>query len=324
MATYALTGKVGGGKSLIAVHKIREAFERGAIVATNLDLNMEHLCGPKHAQTVLRLPDHPTRADLDAIGEGWPTPDEDKFGYLILDEAATFLNSRHWQKDGRELVVEWFRHVRKHGWHLYLIIQDLSALDKQIREAIIEHLVICRRADRMPIPVIGGLIKLIGFTGKLPKVHIAVVKYGLNSQSITVDRWFYRGRHLYDAYDTRQIFDGDVMKAGHKALHTILSVKHAPWIQEPTGMRESIYKVVEAMRKRYSGTVVDALCEMLPAWAVTPSPARRRYNEFSTTARLGLPRYRPAPGSTLTPSFQEWLLDLWLSARQAHNYRDAS
>ncbi|HGS4937265.1 TPA: zonular occludens toxin domain-containing protein, partial [Vibrio parahaemolyticus] len=38
-SVYFVTGKLGSGKTLTAVGKIREAFMRGVPVATNLDIN---------------------------------------------------------------------------------------------------------------------------------------------------------------------------------------------------------------------------------------------------------------------------------------------
>lgn len=297
MATYALCGKVGSGKSLISVFKAHEAFGKQMRVATNLDLKLEYLTGPKHRQSCVRLPDHPTRHDLDAIGDGSESPDEDTFGYLIIDEGATFLNSRKWQGEERELVVEWFRHVRKHGWHLYLIIQDISSLDKQIREAIIEHMVICRRTDRMPIPFVGGLLKLVGFTGKFLKMHLGIVKYGLNSQSLTVDRWWYHGAKYYNAYDTRQIFDGN--RAKGKMLHSVLSVYSASWLKEPAGPRESIYKFGQRLLANFPG-----LADYLPDACSQPSAKRIGWLQFMIADTGYLPRHQKKV------TYAEWLASM--------------
>jgi len=43
MAVYFLTGKLGSGKTLCAVGKIRDYLEEGRAVATNLDLNLDEL-----------------------------------------------------------------------------------------------------------------------------------------------------------------------------------------------------------------------------------------------------------------------------------------
>lgn len=222
MAIYVVTGKLGGGKTLGAVSKISEALGRGLRVATNLDLNVHQLpsCSRRSTSTrVTRVPDHPTVEDIKALGYGQAgvssasqarsNYDEDKFGCLVLDECGTWLNSRDWQADGRRELISYLLHIRKMGWNVYLIIQDISMLDKQARKSLAEHVVYCRRFDRIGIPIISKLLEGFGVKLRMPKVHMGIVKYGDQPQSLTVDRWWYNGRDLYDAFDTTQVFDGD-------------------------------------------------------------------------------------------------------------------
>lgn len=65
-------------------------------------------------------------------------------------------------------------------------------IDKQVREAIGEHVVMCRRLDGMGIPLIGWVLNLIGLKIRMPQVHIAAVRccagMSLNAAP-TVDRW---------------------------------------------------------------------------------------------------------------------------------------
>lgn len=200
MADYLVTGRKGNGKSLICVSRIREALLQGRPVATNLDLRLEHLLphGMRKAQ-VYRLPDQPTRADLDAIGCGNPQTghlvDESKNGLVVLDELATWLNARTFSDPKRQGVLDWLVHSRKLGWDTYLIAQSPNQIDKQVREALVEYHVICRRMDR---------IKIMGFG--LPRMHVGFVKYGMERDSITSEKWWYRGNDLFRAYDTRQKF----------------------------------------------------------------------------------------------------------------------
>lgn len=208
MAVYVVTGKLGAGKTLVAVGKIKDTLARGGKVATNLDLNLDKLIGEKARQTrVYRIPDKPTLADLEAIGTGTDSYDESKNGLLVLDECGTWFNSRSWADKSRQEVINWFLHARKLGWDIIFLIQDLSIMDKQARVALAEHVVYCRRLDRVTVPFIGAIWSL--FTGSklpMPKVHLGIVKYGDSPQSLTVERWTYTGRHLYPAYDTKQAF----------------------------------------------------------------------------------------------------------------------
>jgi hypothetical protein len=132
---------------------------------------------------------HPT-------GEG-QIIEEGRNGVLVLDELAVWLNARTFSDPKRQGVLDWLVHSRKLGWDTYLICQNPNQIDKQIREALAEYHVICRRMDRLKVPVLG-----IG----MPKFHVGFVKFGMDRDSITAERWVYRGTHLYRAYDTTQRF----------------------------------------------------------------------------------------------------------------------
>ena len=47
MAVYVVTGKLGAGKTLVAVGKIKDKLNQGCKVATNLDLNLDKLIGDR-------------------------------------------------------------------------------------------------------------------------------------------------------------------------------------------------------------------------------------------------------------------------------------
>jgi len=223
MAIYIITGKLGGGKTLAAVSKINDAIGRGHRVATNLDLDLVELPACTRSSKscrVVRVPDRPSVDDIGAIGFGIEgvnsladarrSYDESKFGLLVLDECGTWLNSREWQAEGRRELINYLLHIRKYLWHVYFIIQDVSALDKQARKALAEHVVYCRRMDRIAVPIIGTVVGWFwGDRLKLPQMHLAIVKYGDQPQSMTVDKWWYKGSDLFRAYDTTQVFMDD-------------------------------------------------------------------------------------------------------------------
>lgn len=206
MPDFLVTGKKGNGKSLVCVGRIRDALLQGRPVATNLDIRVEHLL-PHRLRNVrlYRLPDKPTRADLDALGHGNPDQqdgiyDEDRNGLIVLDELATWLNARTFGDRDRQPMLDWLVHSRKLGWDTYLIAQGPNQIDKQIREALVDYHVPCKRLDRMRVPFIGL---------RLPKIHVAFVKYGVTPDAPISEKWWYRGRDLYRAYDTRQRFLSD-------------------------------------------------------------------------------------------------------------------
>ena len=80
-----------------------------------------------------------------------------------------FFNSRDWQTPERQEVIKWLLHSRKLGWDVILIVQDITLLDKQIRLALCEHVVIVKRLDRIGIPVIGFLFNMIGAKIRFPR-----------------------------------------------------------------------------------------------------------------------------------------------------------
>jgi hypothetical protein len=208
MSIYCVTGKLGSGKTLACVGRIRDALLAGKKVVTNLDLTLsEMLPHNLPAVNVLRVPDKPSLEDLTFAGRGQDSPDESKNGLIVLDELGAWFNSRGWQDKSRQGVIDWLLHSRKLGWDVYLIIQHPKMLDAQAREGLVEFLVTCRRLDRLRLPFIGGLIKtLTGVLVTLPKVHIGTVRYGMEKEALVADRWVYRAKELYSSYDTRQIF----------------------------------------------------------------------------------------------------------------------
>lgn len=220
MAVYVVTGKLGAGKTLVAVGKIKDKLARGCKVATNLDMRLNKLIGEKAKQTrFYRIPDKPTLIDLQAIGTGTDSYDENKNGLLVLDECGTWFNSRSWADKSRQDVINWFLHARKLGWDIIFLIQDLSIMDKQARVALAEHVVYCRRLDRLTLPFIGPLWSMFaGGKVPMPKVHLGIVKYGDSPTSIVVERWTYTGRSLYPAYDTKQSFSDSYPHATYSLL----------------------------------------------------------------------------------------------------------
>lgn len=223
MAVYFVTGKLGAGKSLVTVGKIRDYLSEGRRVATNLDLWLDEMF-TYHDASVTRLPDKPRPQDMDSLGPGYEHEDdrhndESKYGLIVLDECGTWLNTREWNDKERRKLIDWFRHARKLRWDIMFLIQDLDSCDKQIVGALCEHLVVCRRLDRFKIAGI-----------KLPRLHIANVYYGSTTE-VRVEKWTYRGTDLFTSYDTRQLFrDGiefyDSGPVDMRAPYTMLSAHH--------------------------------------------------------------------------------------------------
>ncbi|WP_430623398.1 zonular occludens toxin domain-containing protein [Escherichia coli] len=95
------------------------------------------------------------------MGIGNTSYDESRNGLLVLDECGTWFNSRSWGDKDRQPVIDWFLHARKLGWDIIFLIQDISIMDKQARLALAEHVVYCRRSDKLNIPFVGSIMNLV-------------------------------------------------------------------------------------------------------------------------------------------------------------------
>ena len=271
MSVYIVTGKLGNGKTLVTVGRIRDAIRAGCKVATNLDINLLSMFH-KNARHInlMRIPDKPTIEDLNAIGKGYDGADydESKFGLLVLDECGTWFNSRNWQDKTRKDVNDWFLHARKLGWHVYIIIQDISMLDSQARDAIGELLVVCRRLDKLRVPLIGGLFKtLTGINLTLPRIHRAKVTY---ADGLISDVWVYRGDDLFSCYDTRQSF---IQNYPHHT-HCVLPPWHTHGRYSVPMTWSRLMRITKIVWKRFASPVALATGLLLGAFVtlVTRQP----------------------------------------------------
>lgn len=205
MANHLVEGKLGTGKGKFTVNKMQQALRNGCRVATNIDLVMEHLMASNNKMSATRLPDKPTAIDLMDIGPGCADEDrydEEKYGVMVLDELATWLNARTHNDSERQAFIDFCVHARKHRWHVYFICQNINMIDRQVREGLVEYLVKMVRGDKIRIPVVGALL---GKLGKLKGLHIANTSL-VDMPGFVVDRDWFRGKDLHKAYDTLQIF----------------------------------------------------------------------------------------------------------------------
>lgn len=251
MAVYAITGKLGSGKGKGGIDQIRRYLREGRRVATNCDVFLDHLMPHADRSSVLRIPDKPSHIDLYMIGSGNrfiefepgikiqkgqfvaapPSPrilkgfDERHNGALVLDECGSWLNTRNFQDAGRAQLLEWAIHARKYGWDVFFIMQNISQVDKQLRESLLEYVVRMNRLDRMKIPFFSAGVKLVTsgvLDGSLPRLHIGVVRLGAAPDALVVDRWVFRGDDLNSAYSTTQVFS----ETYPHGVHSLLSAWH--------------------------------------------------------------------------------------------------
>lgn len=234
---FIVTGKLGAGKSLLAVQRAIDYGLEGRRIATNFHIDFARICTKPDTHLakcpVTVIPSIPTHDDLVMLGQGGQH--EDTAGALILDECAQFLNSRNWQGPEREKIINWMLHARKRRWDVFLIIQHERMLDKQIRDALAEYVVTIKRTDRMSVPFLPV---------KLPRLHIGVVRYGLEANAPVADRWFTRGALPMQCYDTTQIFEDD------QPAYTVLPATYTKFRNQPP-KKSIIYR----LRERVAGAL---------------------------------------------------------------------
>ncbi len=195
-----LTGPVGSGKSMMATQQAIDYASQGRRVAANYHIDFSAIARRRNSAlsraSCLVLPAQPSAADLEKLGMGGES--EERAGLVVIDEAGTFLNSRTWSDADRAKLIRWMLLSRKRRWDMILIVQAVGILDKQIREAVVELCGRIRRTDRIKVP----------FTQlKMPRYHIASMRYGTNPNDVVIERWMTRGDEAVKCYDTTALFE---------------------------------------------------------------------------------------------------------------------
>lgn len=215
-----LEGVRGSGKSKIAVAEMQIYLKANKRIATNLDIDIAKL-SPGSKSEVTRLPDIPRAIDLESLGKAYPeldpdkpeTYDEDKFGIIVIDELLVSFNSRSWNDPDRLKVVSWMVQSRKLGWRLWLICQDVDAVDKQLRETLLQEIWACRSGKNFfNSPILGKLLNLFIIRPLLRVTaplgfHICNVYTGKRKDKVHLAQTFFFKRYdLHPCYKTSQSF----------------------------------------------------------------------------------------------------------------------
>jgi hypothetical protein len=203
-----LYGQPGTGKSTLATGVALDYMRQGRRVVANYPIDPAPASlrrnGPLSSAFCEVIPARPTYATIQSLGLGWRHKDEysreDRAGLLLIDEAGPWLDARKWQDKDRPLLIDWMLHSRKRGWDILFIAQAPNMIDKQVREAVVEAYARCRRLDRMKVPMTDI---------RLPRVHIAALKYGLEPGAPILERWFYRGTLEHKCYQSYALFDAE-------------------------------------------------------------------------------------------------------------------
>lgn len=231
-----LYGQPGTGKSTLATGIAAEYAAEGKLVASNYPIDFAPVSvrpkGPTAEAFATVLPDRPKLADLQSLGMGWREGEhgrEDRSGLLVIDEAGPWLSSRQWQAEERQQIIDWFLHSRKLGWDVVLIAQAPGLLDKQVREAVIEGYARCRRMDRL---------KVAGVS--MPRIHIAVARYGLDQNAPVLQRWWYRGTKEHQCFQSYAMFNSGMAPNGLYCTIPARLTKWAGYVAPFTRFRELV------------------------------------------------------------------------------------
>lgn len=214
-----LTGKRGEGKTLIATMIAKRYLSQNRPIATNINFNLEKLASPLNKTNIIRLPDAPASADLQALPVANATYDESKNGLLLLDEASGFLNSHDWRDGDTKKIRFWLAQSRKDGWDLLFLAQNPKQIDAQIRESLFELHGIARNMSKVGIPFISFLFQW-AFNVKLrmPAFHVFTQRYGFGNNAAMANTEMLGGSNLYEAYDTKQKIDPNAYEVGNPQM----------------------------------------------------------------------------------------------------------
>lgn len=229
-----LYGQPGTGKSTLATGIALDYMREGRRVVCNFPIDPAPASySPKKGLAFACcevIPARPAFAVVEKLGIGWRDPKhvgrEDLCGLLVIDESGPWLDSRKWNDKDRAQVIDWLLQSRKRGWDVLLIAQAPSLVDKQVREAVVEAYARCRRTDRMKVPVLGV---------SLPRMHVAVSRYGLDQNAPVLQRWWYRGGLEHQCFQSYALFNAEADTAEHWVVPPPVVTKWAdyadPWAE---------------------------------------------------------------------------------------------
>lgn len=225
---YFINGRPGGGKSLTTAEYIYHALRRGKNVIANFEINERYFAKCRHPEKLGRF--------LYVPNEQWQTngykgidPRLKQFSYidglygfalnfhetgkrgrmkekqtlLVLDECADLFNSRTYNARDRLTWCRFFRQHRKLGYTVYLVAQDDSDVDKQIRE-LLQKEIECRCVSSMK--VFGRILGLLAGGKLFIRIFRDYTLKGARKNDAREGSQFFTGRKYYDFYDSYKLF----------------------------------------------------------------------------------------------------------------------
>lgn len=226
---YFVNGRPGGGKSLFMAEKIYSELRRGRNVIANFEINEDYFKKCRHPEKLGRFiyvsnDEWTTQAykDIDPRKKQFSYIDglwgfannyvrKNKKGFvkegqfvLVLDECGGLFNSRTFNARDRLAWLDFFSQHRKLGYTVYLIAQDDSQIDKQIRLQFHKQIE-CRCVTSMKM--FGKFLALLCGGNLFVRIHrdYTLMK-PMSKKSSKEYAHYYTGRKFYDFYDSYKLF----------------------------------------------------------------------------------------------------------------------
>lgn len=210
MISY-VTGPLGFGKSVYAARVMGKAFLHGKVVASNVQLvpDWAEIVAKHFPSAKLKKDEQKKIADIlqerylyepDVLElsrtfiRGWG----EERGVMVIDESHLRLNNRMWDDAEQKKVLDELTHVRKRGWHTYIVAQHGDNTDVAIRRIAGEEIRLINWRKLLRAPLLG--------TPLLPVPLFLAMGYTLNAgqvRSANKANW----RELFMLGWTANLFD---------------------------------------------------------------------------------------------------------------------
>lgn len=227
---YFVHGRPGGGKSLFMAEKIYRELKRGKNVIANFEINTDYFKKCRHPEKLGQFI-YASNAELTTQAYKNIDPRKKEFSYinglwgfalnfhkrnrenqiiekqtlLILDECAGLFNSRTFNAKDRLAWVYFLSQHRKLGYTVYMIAQDESQIDKQMREQFHKEIE-CRCVTTMKL--FGKILALLCGGNLFVRIQrdYTLMKPMCKKDSKEYAK-YYTGKKYYNFYDSYKLFD---------------------------------------------------------------------------------------------------------------------
>lgn len=201
----AVTGKIGGGKTLSSVSAMINHLSKGGIVCTNIKINLEQVARWKNINLQF-LQDRYIYIEDCSTCNPHEFPHGDLRGkgkrrvLLVIDESAEFFSSLALDnKERLQLWYSWLRHSDKIGTDVFFIVQDFSQLNKQGR-LLSQRTTYCYDMAKFRFPII--YCNPFWWTWSF----IRIATYDTTTREVIQVDWLKKNKNLFNCYDTADMF----------------------------------------------------------------------------------------------------------------------